>query len=139
MAHIQTPDANAPPSLKGKRVFWKGKPICPRLLDKTTGESTPGLASPASAKPSAEAAPPGPDLYPGLRTLTCSLVIRIDRIFPCGANPQEGLVVIVFVPVEGQHPRASALRVATQEVRQDACQLCEGLRAAGLHEGPRRP
>lgn len=79
------------------------------------------------------------NLYAGLGKLTCSFVIRKDRIFPCGVDPQKGLIVIVFVPVEGEHPRSSSLWVATQEVRQDAHQLREGLWASSLHQWPGHP
>lgn len=139
MAHIQNTRCERAPVLRGETGFLEGETYLPQAPQQDRGESTPGLALPASAKPSAEATTSEPDLYPGLKTLTCSFVIRIDGIFPCGVNPQEGLVVIVFIPVEGEHPRASALWVATQEVRQDACQLCEGLWPARLHEGLRHP
>lgn len=138
MAHIQNSLCTPPPSYEGNWTFWEEKPLCSRLLNKTKREPTPTLVSPGRLKPSASPTSE-PELYTGLRELTCSFVIRIDRIFPHGVNPQEGLIVIVFIPVEGEHPRASSLWVATQEVRQDACQLCKGLRTASLPEGPSHP
>lgn len=122
------------PFRQGKWTFWGEKP----LPQRDRGESTPELVFPGSVKPSASLTSEA-SVHTGLRRLTCSLVIRIDRIFPCGVNPQEGLVVIVFIPVEGEHPRASSLWVATQEVRQDAHQLCEGLWTTSLQEGPGCP
>ena len=71
--------------------------------------------------------------------ITCSFVVRIGGVFPCGINPQEGFIVIVFIPVKGEHSGASSLWVPTQEVRQDAHQLCEGLRTTVLQERSAHP
>lgn len=47
--------------------------------------------------------------------LTGGLVV--DIVVALGAvDAQEDLVVVVFVPVEGQHPGAPALWVATEQV-----------------------
>lgn len=79
------------------------------------------------------------DGHTGLGPLTCSFVIGVDRIFPGRVNAQEGLIVVVFIPVEGEHTRASSLGVATQQVGQDGHQLHDALGPVVLYEGPGCP
>lgn len=66
-------------------------------------------------------------------SLTGGVVINI--VAALGAvDPQEHLVVVVLVPVEGQDPGAAPLRVSTEEARHAGHELGERGGTAGLEQ-----
>lgn len=49
-------------------------------------------------------------------------------------DPEKHLIVVVFIPVEGQDPGAASLWVSTEEARHTGHELGEGGRAPGLEQ-----
>lgn len=66
--------------------------------------------------------------------LTGSIIIGIVVVF--GAiDPQKHLIIVVFIPVERQDPRAPTLRISTEETWHAGHQLGERGRTPSLEQG----
>lgn len=71
-------------------------------------------------------------------SLTGGLVVGV-AVALGAIDAQEGLVVVVLVPVEGQHPGAPSLWVPTEEAGHAGQQLSERLGSPGLKQRGEHP